>query len=98
MYGLHRLREERSKAIKIFRVLLASLVLEDTLDVKTGEALRALLTATSACLGPIREYLLRPPTEDDALLVRGALQRMPEIRTLVQPWLRPPSWSPAWWR
>lgn len=98
MYGLHRLREERSKVIKIFRALLASLVLEDTLDIKIVEALRALLTATSACLGPIREYLLRPPTEDDALLVRGALQRLPEIRTLVQPWLRPPAWSPAWWR
>ena len=98
MYGLHRLREERGKTVKVFRALLASLVLEDVVDAKIVEAVRALLNPTSASLGPIREFLLRPPTEEDGLLTQGALRRMPEIRTLVQPWLRPPSWSPAWWR
>lgn len=98
MYGLHRFREERRKAITVFRALLIALVDEDASRIETVEALRAILTATGAWLGPVREYLLRPPTEDDALLVRGSLQVMPEIRTLVEPWLRPPPWKPPWWR
>lgn len=92
VYRSHLLRG----AVKVLCALLASVESEDTLGGETVEAVRALLAPTSACLGPIREYLLRPPTENDSLLVQYALQRMPEIRTLVRPWLRPPMWSPSW--
>lgn len=98
MYGLHRLREERSKGVKVFRALLAALVQEDARETSTVLALRAVLTATSGYLGPIREYLLRPPTDGDGLLIQGALLLLPELRLLVEPWLRPPAWAPPCWR
>lgn len=98
MYGLHRFREERRAAINVFRGLLSSLIREDAESQETVDALRLVLSPTKAWLGPIRDYLLRPPTESDELLVRGALRLLPEIRTLVQPWLRPPPWAPNWWR
>lgn len=98
MYGLHRFNQERCKAITVFRGLLTALICEDAREADTIAALRVVLIGTSAWLGPIREYLLRPPTETDALLVEGTLRSLPEIRTLVTPWLRPPPWAPAWWR
>lgn len=98
MYGLHRFREERRKAVTVFRALLAALVNEGSPKPDTLAALRAMLTGTSAHLGPIREYLLRPPTDDDAFMVRGAVALVPELRTLVAPWLRPPAWAADFWR
>ena len=97
MYGLHRLREARRERITTFRALLIALINEEASADATKDALRVILSGTSAWLGPIREYLLRPPFDTDALLVEGALMLMPEIRSLVEPWLRPPPWSPAWW-
>jgi 5-methylcytosine-specific restriction endonuclease McrA len=98
MYGLHRFREERCRTLKVLRAILSALITEDATKRETVDALRAILTGTSAWLGPVREYLLRPPNDEDALLVQGALRIMPEMKTLVEPWLRPPSWAPPWWR
>ncbi len=98
MYGLHRFQEQRRTEILVLRALLTALVEEEATEPNTTTALRTVLTATHAWLGPVRDYLLRPPTDDDALLVRGALLLMPEIRALVEPWLRPPPWAGPPWR
>ncbi len=98
MYGLHRFREERRLVIDVVRALLVALIGEDATNPDTVDTLRNLLSETKAWLGPVREYLLRPPSERDALLVRGALLLRPDLRTWVAPWLRPPTWAPPWWR
>ena len=97
MYGLDRFREERCSAVKILRALLSALVNEEAKTTDTLEALRVVLDATRGWRGPVREYLLRPPTENDKLLVAGALHFMPEIQKLVEPWLRPPLWAQSQW-
>lgn len=98
MYGLTRFKEERKKTVLALRALLASVVFEEPLGATTRDALRAVLSGTSAWLGPVREYLLRPPTENDALVLDEALRQLPELREWVALWLRPPPWAPARWR
>lgn len=97
MYGLHRLRGQRHRAVANLRSWLINVIDEDASKPETIQALRLGLTGTTEWLGPVREYLLRPPSEDDALLVRGALMLLPELRAWVEPWLAPPPWAPAWW-
>lgn len=89
MYGLDRFNEERKREISVFRELLCTLVTDTPPRQGTLDCIRVALTPTSAWRGPIREYLLRPPTTDDAWLIDEALQRVPDIRAWVKPWLRP---------
>ncbi|WP_129575700.1 MULTISPECIES: hypothetical protein [Sorangium] len=98
MYGLHRFGNERRDRILVLRTILSAIVDDDAKNAETVNTLRVLLNGSRAWLGPVREYLLKPPTDEDALLVRGVLELLPEIRKLVEPWLRPPPWAPSWWR
>lgn len=98
MYGLRRFAGERRRLVQTVRVLIATIAVEAPLRTEILDALRETLTGTTAWLGPVREHLLRPPSDDDALLLDEALRRRPEIRTWVAPWLRPPPWVHARWR
>jgi hypothetical protein len=98
MYGLSRFADSRRRAVVTVRALLSAVVLEQPILATTREALQALLTADAAWLGPVREYLLRPPTEDDTLVLDEALQKLPAIRQWVAAWLRPPVWAAPRWR
>jgi hypothetical protein len=97
MYGLNRFREQRRNRVLTVRALLASLVLEQPQRKDTVDALQVNLSSNSEWLGPVREYLLRPPTENDGLLVEEAIRKLPQLREWVRPWLRPPPWAPARW-
>lgn len=96
MYGLDRYRAERMKHVTVVRSLLSSVIFEEPIRNDTIDALQRMLVESAATLGPIREYLLRPPTDDDALIIEEALRRLPRIRTWIAPWLRPPSWATRW--
>lgn len=96
-YGLHRYRGEREVVVKVLRHQLTLLIRVESERESTTEMLRKLLAPEKAWLGPIREYLLRPPSEVDALLIQGALHLLPDFRRWVAPWLRPPKWAPDWW-
>lgn len=98
MYGLHRLNSARNEKLKAVRALLGSLIIEEPPRVDTVDALRAALASESMYLGPVREYLLQPPSEEEARVIAAALDRLPEIRDWVKPWLRPPAWAHAMWR
>jgi hypothetical protein len=97
MYGLHRFREERRRAIDTVRGLLAATASEEPVLEETVKALRSQLKGTAAWRGPVREYLLRPPSEDDRLVLERAVERIPEIIQWTSSWLRPPPWSHPMW-
>lgn len=96
-YGLHRYRRERELVVQVLRQQLTLLIMEESERENTIEMLGKLLAPEKAWIGPIREYLLRPPSKDDALLIQGTLQLLPDFRRWVDPWLRPPEWAPEWW-
>lgn len=96
-YGLHRYRRERELVVQLLRQQLTLLITVESERESAIDVLCKLLAQEKAWLGPIREYLLRPPSEDDALLIQGALHLLPDFRLWVAPWLRPPEWAPDWW-
>lgn len=98
MYGLRRHDSARREKLLAVRALLGSLIIEEPPRNDTIEALRAALTSKSMYLGPVREHLLRPPSEEEARVIAAALDRLPEIRDWVKPWLQPPAWAHAMWR
>jgi HNH endonuclease len=98
MYNLRRFAQEREIRVRAVRGHLSAAVLEEQVHPDTRAALEVLLHAGAGWLGPVREYLLRPPSPDDALLIEDALRKLPEIRQWVAPWLRPPLWAAAIWR
>jgi 5-methylcytosine-specific restriction endonuclease McrA len=98
MYGLKRFARARATVVRTVRKLLSVAVNEQPVQADARDALQDLLTGNAAWLGPVREYLLRPPSEDDALLLDEVLRKLPAIRQWVAPWLRPPPWALAIWR
>lgn len=97
MYGLDRVKGERAKMVRVLRALLAAAALEEPIQSATRAGLESLLAATSGWLGPVREYLLRPPSPNDALILDAALHRLPALRTWVSAWLHPPPWAAPRW-
>lgn len=97
MYDLRRLRRERESAVMVVRTMLTSLVTETPTQQNTILGLRSALDGALAHRGAVREYLLRPPSHDDAFIIDSALELWPEFRQLVQPWLRPPAWAKPRW-
>lgn len=97
MYNLARSNKARECRLVSFKGHLFALTEQSTPAPETTAALQAELEATTAWLGPIREYLLRPPTQADEWLVDEALRRLPVIRTWVRPWLRPGKWAGSRW-
>ena len=98
MYGLRRFREERAKAVVDLATLLEDVAQSETIAAKVIHSLKLVCTATTAWRGPVREYLLRPPSEAARRHLQAAVARLPEIRTWVADWLRPPDWADAIWR
>jgi len=107
MYGLNRFKFERAHAIRSLREHLTALILEEepaTTPMREEdrgirrEAIQRHLDVHLAHRGPVRGYLLCPPTEADRLLIIGAVERLPEIRTWVADWLRPPAWAGEPWQ
>lgn len=96
-YGLQRFKTERADQLRRIRFLLALSLREDPLRPETEERLRGELRAEVPWLGPVREYILRPPSKGDASLVRHAFERHPWLREVVAPWLRPASWATGPW-
>ena len=98
MYNLARFNDSRKERLQSFKGHLFALTQQSTPAAETVTAIQGALKETTAWQGPIREYLLRPPTPDDEWLVDEALRRLPEIRTWVQPWLRPGKRAGTRWR
>lgn len=88
MYSLRRYDGARKRCLVGFKAHLFALTLQESPDPRTKSAIETDLKPEAQHMGPIREYLLRPPTEDDKWLLDEALRRLPEIRDWVKPWLR----------
>lgn len=98
MYDLARFNEARKERLQSFKGHLFALTQQSKVAAETVTAIEGALGGTTAWQGPIREYLLCPPTPADVWLVDEALQRLPEIRTWVKPWLRPGKRAGTRWR
>lgn len=57
-----------------------------------------MLSGERAYLGAVREYLLRPPTHVEDMVLDMVLEKLPAIREWVAPWLNPPPWAVRWLR
>lgn len=97
MYNLTRFDHERMKRRTWLRYLFARVCAETPPTAETRELLFDLLDRRSMFLGPLRDYMLRPPTPSDRELVRGVFVKLPELQDVVAPWLRPPRWAPPPW-
>lgn len=94
-YGLHRFKEQRAAQLRRVRFLFSLALGESPLHPEAETRLREELRAQTPWLGPVREYLLRPPTGADKELIRRVFARLPWLREVVAPWLRPPPWATA---
>ncbi len=97
MYNLTRFDDARKHRLVSLKGHLFALTDQDAPAHETIAAIQAELEATTAWQGPIREYLLRPPTLADEWLIDEALRRLPSIRTWVRPWLRPDKLAGTRW-
>lgn len=97
MYNLGRFDHERMKRRTWLRYLFVRVCAEIPVTAETRAMLFDLLDRRSMFLGPLRDYMLRPPTPSERELVRCVFVKLPELRGVVAPWLRPPPWAPPPW-
>lgn len=100
MYKLNRLDQERKYKLLAFKHHLLAITRQTPPTSQTKSLIEEALKPNALCLGPVREYLLRPPTVHDKWLIKEALRCLPEINDWVKLWLRPGSlggdiWSHA---
>lgn len=96
-YGLFRFDTERAHLVKDVQFLLALIYRQTPVSQTTEEQLKAILSGERSYLGAVREYLLRPPTHVEEMLLDAALEKLPAIREWVAPWLTPPPWAAPRW-
>lgn len=96
-FALDRLKAERLHKLSNLRGLF-TLIERGERSATTLSLLRAELDPTRPYLGIVRSYLLFPPNDDEARLVRAAVAAVPDIVAWTAAWLRPPPsahWPPA---
>jgi uncharacterized protein (TIGR02646 family) len=96
--SMDRFRAERMHKLRTVRFLLARCIREPGVPQDLREQLRDELGSSRPYLCILRSYFLYPPRDTDRLLVRRAIQALPELLDWVRPWLLPPmdvSWPPA---
>jgi hypothetical protein len=95
-YGLRRFDSQRAALVKDMQFLMVLAYRQDPVAQATEEQIEALLSGERAYLGAVREYLLRPPTHVEDMVLDIVLEKLPAIRAWVAPWLNPPPWAARW--
>jgi hypothetical protein len=94
-YQLQRFDESRAIRLRSVQALVFLVYHQEPVGFETMELLREHLGGMDY-LGAVREYLLRPP-DHHGDLIDIALEKVPQIRDWVRPWLNPPSWAAPRW-
>lgn len=94
---MDRFAAERSDKLGLVRFFLARCIREKPIPDDLRERLRRELDVSRSYLCILRSYFLYPDHETERVLVRRAIQAVPEILDWVRPWLHPPegvAWPP----